>query len=87
MKWGEAMHVKMEDRTLFYSPVLEHWRVKKWTGKRSKSLIYDGTDFMAAFDYFLDTHTAEKPHNSIGTNDLDNGQSEKPITDELINTD
>jgi hypothetical protein len=29
MKWGEAMQVVMENRSLFYSHVLDHWRVKK----------------------------------------------------------
>jgi hypothetical protein len=42
MQWGEAIHLSMENRTMFYSPVLDHWRVKKWAGKSAKSFIYDG---------------------------------------------
>lgn len=38
MKWGEAMQVVMENRSLFYSHVLDHWRVKKWAEKREKGL-------------------------------------------------
>ena len=70
MKWGEAMHLSMENRTMFYSPVLDHWRVKKWAGKRSKSFIYDGSDFTLAFEYLLGTHTAEHPLPPPGGNDI-----------------
>ena len=59
MQWGEAMNLTMENRTLFYSPVLNHWRVKKWTGKNAKSFIYEGDSFMLAFEYLLGTHTTE----------------------------
>ena len=61
MKWGEAMQLRMEDRTLFNSPVLEYWRVKKWSGKRSKSLIYGGASFRKAFEIFLGSHANEQP--------------------------
>jgi len=60
MKWGEAMHLSMENRTLFYSPVLNHWRVKKWAGKSARGLLYDGEDFMAAFEYLLGSHATEE---------------------------
>ncbi len=40
MKWGEAMQLSMENRSLFYSPILDHWRVKKWGGKRSKAFRF-----------------------------------------------
>jgi len=56
MQWGEAMQLGMENRTLFYSPVLKHWRVKKWAGKGAKGLLYDGEDFAAAFACFLGVH-------------------------------
>jgi hypothetical protein len=46
---------------MFYSPVLDHWRVKKWAGKSAKSLIYDGDSFMMAFEFLLGTHAAEHP--------------------------
>jgi hypothetical protein len=59
MQWGEAMQLGMENRSLFYSPVLKHWRVKKWAGKEAKSLLYDGGDFRAAFEAFLGTHAAD----------------------------
>jgi len=67
MQWGEAIHVNMENRTLFYSPVLDHWRVKKWSGKNAKSFLYDGDDFMMAFEYLLGTHDVEHPAESDGT--------------------
>ena len=59
MQWGEAMQLGMENRSLFYSPVLKHWRVKKWSGKEAKSFLYDGGDFRTAFEAFLGTHAAE----------------------------
>ncbi|MFL7813256.1 MAG: hypothetical protein ACK2TT_06890 [Anaerolineales bacterium] len=49
MKWGEAMQLRMENRTLHYSPVLGHWRVKKWSGKDARKFLYDGADFDRAF--------------------------------------
>jgi hypothetical protein len=59
MKWGEAMQVGMENRTMFYSPVLDRWRVKKWAGKGGKGLVYDGESFERAFEHLLGTHAAE----------------------------
>ena len=56
MKWGEAMQLTMENRSLFYSPVLKHWRVKKWSGKNARKLLYDGVSFQEAFDNFLGSH-------------------------------
>jgi hypothetical protein len=53
MNWGEAMQVVMENRSLFYSRVLEHWRVKKWAGKREKGFLYDGPSFERAFGILL----------------------------------
>lgn len=53
MKWGEAMQVRMENRTLHYSQVLKHWRVKKWSGKNARGFLYDGEDFEAAFQTLL----------------------------------
>ena len=52
MQWGEAMQLTMENRSLFYSPVLKHWRVKKWSGKNARKLIYEGSSFEEAFDFF-----------------------------------
>jgi hypothetical protein len=66
MQWGEAMHVGMENRTLFYSPVLKHWRVKKWTGKDARSLLYDGSSFETAFACLLGTHAPEGPLHPAG---------------------
>jgi hypothetical protein len=56
MQWGEAMHVAMENRTLSYSPVLRHWRVKKWTGKEARSFIYE---------HLLGPHAADNPHKAV----------------------
>ena len=56
MKWGEAMQLTMENRSLFYSPVLKHWRVKKWSGKEARSFIYEGNSFGKAFNIFMGTH-------------------------------
>ena len=61
MTSGEAMQLSMENRSLFYSPVLDHWRVKKWAGKRSKALLYDGADFRQAFEHLLGPHAADHP--------------------------
>lgn len=49
MKWGEAMQLRMENRTMHYSQVLGHWRVKKWSGKDARTFLYDGEDFQQAF--------------------------------------
>jgi hypothetical protein len=80
MKWGEAMRLSMENRTMFYSPVLDHWRVKKWAGKRAKSLIYDGANFMMAFEYLLGAQAAEHLLHPSGGNDVADGQSGKPTS-------
>jgi len=56
MKWGDAMQVRMENRTLSYSPVLGHWRVKKWSGKDARRFLYDGEDFQQAFNALLGSH-------------------------------
>lgn len=80
MQWGEAMHLSMENRTMFYSPVLDHWRVKKWAGKSAKSLIYDGGSFMKAFEYLLGTHAAEHPVHPTGEDDAAESQSDKPAS-------
>jgi len=61
MKWGEAMQLTMENRSLFYSPVLDHWRVKKWAGKQARSFIYEGADFTKAFEHLLGPHNSEPP--------------------------
>lgn len=56
MQWGEAMQVSMENRSIFYSPVLKHWRVKKWAGKNARSFLYDGDSFPEAFECLLGAH-------------------------------
>jgi hypothetical protein len=61
MQWGEAMHLSMENRTLFYSPLLGHWRVRKWSGKNAKGFIYDGDDFTMAFNLLLGSHATGQP--------------------------
>ncbi len=61
MQWGDAMLVIMENRGLFYSPVLRHWRVKKLAGADKKNFLYDGEDFAAAFDALLGPHAADSP--------------------------
>ncbi len=61
MQWGDAMLVIMENRGLFYSPVLHHWRVKKLAGADKKSFLYDGIDFMAAMEILLGPHAADSP--------------------------
>ena len=61
MKWGEAMQVVLENRSLFYSHVLDHWRVKKWAGKREKGFLYDGSSFEKAYEVFLGSHANEQP--------------------------
>jgi hypothetical protein len=80
MQWGEAIHVSMENRTLFYSPVLDHWRVKKWAGKSAKSFIYDGNNFMMAFEHLLGTHAAEHPLHPAGGDGAAESQSDQPAS-------
>jgi hypothetical protein len=63
MKWGEAMQVRMENRTLHYSPVLGHWRVKKWSGKDARSFLYDGDDFQQAFSALLGSQGIQQTQN------------------------
>jgi hypothetical protein len=76
MQWGEAMHVGMENRTLFYSPVLNHWRVKKWAGKDARSLLYDGSSFETAFACLLGTHATEGRLHPAGGDAADESQME-----------
>ena len=78
MQWGEAIHLSMENRTMFYSPVLGHWRVKKWAGKNAKNLIYDGDSFTMAFEYLLGTHAAKYPLQQNGGDEASASQEEKP---------
>ena len=78
MHWGEAMQLGMENRTMFYSPVLHHWRVKKWAGKNAKSFIYDGSNFMTAFEHFLGTHATELPPHSPSEDEVAESQADKP---------
>ena len=59
MKWGEALHLVMENRSLFYSPVLKRWRVKKWTGKRAKSLLFEGESLHEALAILLEPHRSD----------------------------
>jgi hypothetical protein len=61
MKWGEAMQLRMENRTLHYSQVLGRWRVKKWSGTDARSFLYDGEDFQQAFQILLGTHGGGDP--------------------------
>jgi hypothetical protein len=61
MKWGEAIQLRMENRTLHYSPVLDHWRVKKWSGKDARSFLYDGEDFQQAFQALLGSQKDDSP--------------------------
>jgi len=53
MQWGEAMQLTMANRSLFYSPVLKQWRVKKWAGKDARKFIFKGGSFEEAFEVFL----------------------------------
>ena len=80
MQWGEAMYLGMENRTLSYSAVLDHWRVKKWAGKNAKSFICDGDNFMMAFEYLLGTHAAEHPLHPTGGDGAAESQSDKPAS-------
>ncbi len=66
MQWGEAMQLTMENRSLFYSPVLKHWRVKKWTGKDARSFIYEGGNFEEAFEIFMGHHGVDPSGSSEG---------------------
>lgn len=61
MQWGEAMQLTMENRSLFYSPVLKYWRVKKWVGKNARSFIYEGDSFEKAFEAFMESHGISSP--------------------------
>jgi hypothetical protein len=78
MQWGEAMHVGMENRTLYYSPVLKRWRVKKWTGKDARSFLYDGSSFALAFECLLGTHASRNPLQPSGENEEIEGPVDKP---------
>jgi hypothetical protein len=71
MQWGDAMHLFMENRALFYSPVLKHWRVKKYGGKSTKGFIYDGDNFMTAFASLLGPHASEHPLQTGGGDEAD----------------
>jgi hypothetical protein len=59
-KWGEAMQVRFENRTLFYSPVLKRWRVKKWSGSDARKFIYDGDNFQEAFNTLIGNHSTNQ---------------------------
>jgi hypothetical protein len=59
IQWGELMTLGMANRTLSYSPVLGHWRVKKWTGKDARSFLYDGSNFDEAFKVLVGTSNDE----------------------------
>lgn len=61
MQWGETMPLIMENRALFYSSVLKHWRVKKLAGISAKSFLYDGESFEEAFVCLLGTHASGHP--------------------------
>ena len=63
MKWGEAMQVRMENRTLHYSIILGHWRVKKLSGKDARRFLYDGEDFQQAFQVLLGSQAEETTQN------------------------
>lgn len=78
MQWGEAIHLSMENRSLFYSSVLDHWRVKKWSGKSAKSFIYDGDNFLMAFEYLLGSHAPEQPLHPNGGDEAAAGHEDKP---------
>lgn len=69
MQWGEAIQVRMENRTLHYSPVLGHWRVKKWSGKDSRSFLYDGDSFEDAFLTLLGPNTGNYNESEKGKED------------------
>jgi len=66
MQWGETMPLIMENRALFYSPVLKHWRVKKLAGISAKSFLFDGESFEEAFAFLLSTHAPGHPLHPTG---------------------
>jgi len=69
MKWGEAMQVRMDNRTLHYSPVLGHWRVKKWSGVDARSFLYDGESFEDAFQSLLGPNAEKLTETEKGKED------------------
>lgn len=69
MQWGEAMQVRMENRTLHYSPVLGHWRVKKWSGVDARSFLYDGESFEDAFLALLGPNAGKITESEQGRED------------------
>jgi hypothetical protein len=78
MQWGGAMQVSMENRSMFYSPVLNHWRVKKWAGKDTNGFIYDGESFSTAFECLLGPHAIEQPQRQTGADEVGESQGDKP---------
>ena len=66
MQWGEAMQLTMENRSLFFSPVLKLWRVKKWAGKDARKFIYEGGSFKEAFEVFLGQRDAADDNGDDG---------------------
>jgi hypothetical protein len=78
MQWGEAMNLFMENRSLFYSPVLKHWRVKKWAGKNAKGLIYDGDDLTVALEHLLGPNAAKHTPRLSSDNSPAEGKGYKP---------
>ena len=80
MQWGEAMNLFMENRSLFYSPVLKHWRVKKWAGKNAKSLIYDGDDLMVALEHLLGPNAAKHSAQPARGDVTATSQGDKPAS-------
>lgn len=64
MQWGESMQLFMENRIIFYSPVLKHWRVKKFAGKGAKGFLYDGTSFDDAFACLLGPNAGDPADHS-----------------------
>jgi hypothetical protein len=65
MKWGEAMQLCMENRTMHYSQVLGHWRVKKWSGKDARSFLYDGEDFQQALQVLQGLQRTEDENQTV----------------------
>jgi|GEM_PF-996795 len=80
MQWGEAIQLVMENRAMSYSPVLHHWRVKKWAGKNAKSFLYDGDNFNIAFENFLGAHAAELSLHATGEDEAAENQVDKPAS-------
>jgi hypothetical protein len=64
MQWGESIQLVMENRSLFYSPVLKRWRVKKWAGKNARSFLFEGEDFAHAFEAFMGSHSGKRVNQS-----------------------